>query len=85
VFPAGDIFQCAKCVGANQQKMHEAGCLDPAIEAWCAGQPMPPPPPPSFFCGSRLITQAAWEHRLLEWCEKRIFGPFVYENEEFSY
>eukprot|EP01046_Picozoa_sp_COSAG06_P028032 COSAG06_NODE_2504_length_6751_cov_103.337041_3_plen_155_part_00 len=69
--------------------MHEAGCLDPAIQAWCAGLPPPPPPPPSFFCGSRLITQAAWEHRLLAWCEKTAFMSLLciiasYENDHFT-
>ena len=36
--------------------------------------PPPPPPPPSPFCGSRIITQAAWKQRLLAWTPPELDG-----------
>ena len=46
---AGDTsctFKCATCAGEHQQQLHQAGCSDDDIKAWCTGEPAPPPPTP---------------------------------------
>ena len=39
-------FKCATCAGEHQQQLHQAGCGNDDIVAWCAGEPAPPPPTP---------------------------------------
>ena len=39
-------FKCATCAGEHQQQLHQAGCSDDDIKAWCTGEPAPPPPTP---------------------------------------
>lgn len=51
-------FKCATCAGDHQQQLHQAGCGNDDIVAWCSGQAPPAPPPhippgePPHLCAS---------------------------------
>ena len=56
-------FKCVSCAGEHQQALHEAGCDNDAIAAWCAGAgPTPPPINPvpihTIDVGSQVLALA---------------------------
>ena len=65
-------FTCASCAGEHQQALHEAGCDNDAIAAWCAGAgPAPPPAAVVHFPGSRIIlNNATWGDDVNTWAKE---------------
>ena len=65
-------FKCASCAGEHQQALHEAGCDNDAIAAWCAGVgPAPPPAAVDHFPCSRIIlNNATWSADVNSWARR---------------